>query len=314
MADNRVQIFEVGPRDGLQNESRRVSFEDRLWFMSGLAQAGIRDIEIGAFVRPDRVPQMAETELVFEALNSGKLDLGKAKAWALVPNQKGLDRALQCGARNLAVFTATSETFNERNIGMSVSESLKQISALIPAAKKATRSGIKIRAYVSTAFGCPFEGKISPKKTLKVIEKLAEFGADQISIGDTIGVATPNQVDSLIPAAMKMFGRSQGARHIAVHFHDTRGTALANTLRSLELGVRIVDSSAGGLGGCPFAPGATGNLSTEDLVYMLDGMGMKTGINLQALCNVSLELAKRMKRPLSSRYLQAYVSDCSRAV
>jgi hydroxymethylglutaryl-CoA lyase len=314
MADNRVQIFEVGPRDGLQNESRKVEFEDRLRFISGLAQAGLRDIEIGAFVRPDRVPQMAETERVFEALQSGALDLGKARGWALVPNQKGLERALQCGARNLAVFTASSETFNQRNIGMSVSDSLKQIEALVPEARKSSRGKTLIRAYVSTAFGCPFEGNVPVKKTLKVVERLAKLGVEQISIGDTIGVATPNQVDELVKSAWKILGRRDGVKRLAVHFHDTRGTALANTLRSLELGVRIVDSSAGGLGGCPFAPGATGNLSTEDLVYMLDGMGMKTGVNLQSLCKVSLELAQRMNRPLSSRYLQAFSADCSRAV
>jgi hydroxymethylglutaryl-CoA lyase len=316
MADNRVHVFEVGPRDGLQNESRTVTFEDRLWFISSLVKAGVTDIELGAFVRPDRVPQMAETERVYEALNSGKLELGKARGWSLIPNQKGLERALQCNARNLAVFTATSESFNKRNIGMSVSESLKQISALVPSARKVFKGKIQIRAYVSTAFGCPFEGKISAKKTLKVIENLAELGVDQISIGDTIGVATPNQVDDLIKPALRVFGRSQGRsqgiKRLAVHFHDTRGTALANTLRSLELGVRIVDSSAGGLGGCPFAPGATGNLATEDLVYMLDGMGLKTGIDLQSLCTTSLEMARRMKRPLSSRYLQAFSSECSR--
>jgi isopropylmalate/homocitrate/citramalate synthase len=245
-------------------------------------------------------------------LLSKKLDIGKARGWALVPNLKGLERALQCGARNLAVFTAASDTFNQRNIGMSVSESLAQIAELIPAAREAARGRIQIRGYVSTVFGCPFEGKVSPKKALKVIERLIDLGVDQLSIGDTIGVATPNQMDGIVKPALQMFGRGQGVKRLAVHFHDTRGTALANTLRSLELGVRIVDSSAGGLGGCPFAPGATGNLATEDLVYMLNGMGLRTGINLQSLCNVSLEMARRMKRPLSSRYLQAYSSDCSR--
>jgi hydroxymethylglutaryl-CoA lyase len=314
MADNRVSVFEVGPRDGLQNEPRPISLEDRLWFISRLVQAGVKDVEIGAFVRPDRVPQMADTEQVYEAVNSGSLKLGKARGWALIPNQKGLERAIQCGAKNLAVFTATSESFNQRNIGMSVSDSMKQISALVPAARKSARKGVLIRAYVSTAFGCPFEGKVSPKKTLKVIEGLAKLGVDQISIGDTIGVATPKDVDAVIQPALKLLGRSKGPEQIAVHFHDTRGTALANTLRSLELGVRIVDSSAGGLGGCPFAPGATGNLATEDLVFMLDGMGMKTGIDLQSLCNTSLEMAQRMKRPLSSRYLQAFAAACDRGV
>jgi hydroxymethylglutaryl-CoA lyase len=197
---------------------------------------------------------------------------------------------------------------------MSVSESLKQISTLVPMARQASRKGSLIRAYVSTAFGCPFEGKVPAKKTLKVIESLAKLGVDQISIGDTIGVATPKDVDAVIQPALKLLGRSKGPKQIAVHFHDTRGTALANTLRSLELGVRIIDSSAGGLGGCPFAPGATGNLATEDLVFMLDGMGMKTGIDLQSLCNTSLEMSQRMKRPLSSRYLQAFAAACDRGV
>lgn len=301
MAD-QVQIFEVGPRDGLQNESRMVSLEDKLWFISGLIDAGVRDMEIGAFVRPDRVRQMADTDDIYRKVNSGEFSLGKARAWSLVPNLKGLERAQALKATRLAVFTAASESFTQKNIGMSIDQSLREFKAMIETAPK-----IKFRGYISTAFGCPFEGKIAPAKVLKVIERLARLGVEQISVGDTIGVGTPGQVDKIVKPALKMLG----PKRLAVHFHDTRGTALANTLRSLEHGVRIVDSSAGGLGGCPFAPGATGNLATEDLVYMLDGLGMKSGVRLEKLASVSLEFARRMKRPISSRYLQAYAAACA---
>jgi hydroxymethylglutaryl-CoA lyase len=300
---NAVQIFEVGPRDGLQNESRVVSLEDKLWLISGLVKAGVRDMEIGAFVRPDRVKQMADTDEIYRKIGSGELALGKARAWSLVPNMKGLERARALNANRLAVFTAASESFTKTNIGMSIDQSLAEFKTLIDSAGKK----VKFRGYVSTAFGCPFEGKVAPAKVLKVVERLAKLGVEQVSIGDTIGVGTPGQVDQIIKPALKMLG----PKRVAVHFHDTRGTALANTLRSLEHGVRIVDSSAGGLGGCPFAPGATGNLATEDLVYMLNGTGMKTGIQLEKLAALSLEFARRMKRPISSRYLQAYAAQCS---
>lgn len=298
---SRIRVFEVGARDGLQNEPNLVPLKDKLWLISGLVAAGVTDLEIGAFVRPDRVRQMADTDQIYQKINSGELKLGKAKGWSLVPNMKGLERARALGAKNLALFTAATESFNQRNIGMSIEQSLKGFEEVIRAGK-----GIKFRGYVSTAFGCPFEGKVAPKKALKVIERLADLGVEQVSIGDTIGVGTPNQVDQIIKPALKMLG----AKKVAVHFHDTRGTALANALRSIELGVTTIDSSAGGLGGCPFAPGATGNLATEDLVYMLDGLGLKSGIDLQKLAATSLELAQRMKRTISSRYLQAYAAQC----
>jgi hydroxymethylglutaryl-CoA lyase len=221
----------------------------------------------------------------------------------LVPNAQGLARARAAGLGHFAVFTAASETFNQHNIGMSIRESLAEISEIVKESPKKTH----FRAYVSTAFGCPFEGGIAPRKVLKITEALAELGIGQISLGDTIGVATPNQVLHVVGPALKMLG----ARGVAVHFHDTRGLALANTLRSIELGVTTIDSSAGGLGGCPFAPGATGNLATEDLVYMLEGLGARTGIDLDRLCQTSLGMAKRMGRPLSSRYLQSFAARCS---
>ena len=303
MPSNVVNIFEVGVRDGLQNESQPVSLADKMWLATGLAAAGVKDLELGAFVRPDKVPQMADTDLLYAAYRNGDLKLGSTRAWALVPNEKGLERAIAAGAKNIAVFTAATESFAKKNIGMSIDESLTEFAKVIKGAKK---HGIKVRGYVSTVFGCPFEGAVAPKKALKVIERLADLGVVQVSIGDTIGVATPKNVDLIVKPALRMLGKNQ----VAVHFHDTRGTALANTLRSLELGVRTIDSSAGGLGGCPFAPGATGNLATEDLIYMLDGLGMKSGIHLKSLCALSLEFSKRIKRPISSRYLQAFASSC----
>lgn len=296
-----VTIFDVGPRDGLQNESRPVSFAQKLTLARGLIDAGVRDLELGAFVRPDRVPQMADTDKIYAAIRAGKLKLGGARAWTLVPNRKGMERALAAGATHVAIFTAATESFTQRNIGMSIRESIAEFKEVVAMARE---QGVKVRGYVSTAFGCPFEGKVAPSKPLKVVESLARIGVHEVSIGDTIGVGTPNQVDQIIAPAL----RSHGVAGIAVHFHDTRGTALANTLRAFELGVRVIDASAGGLGGCPFAPGATGNLATEDLVYMLNGMGVRTGIDLDKLCKTSLKLARAMGRPLSSRYLQAYVN------
>jgi hydroxymethylglutaryl-CoA lyase len=300
---SKVRVFDVGPRDGLQNEPGKITLKDKLGLVTGLIEAGVADLELGAFVRPDRVPQMADTDQIYAAIRSGKLALGRTRAWSLVPNRKGMERAIAAGATHVAVFTAATESFTERNIGMSISESLVEFKEVLALARA---HSIQVRGYVSTAFGCPFEGKVSPKKALKVIDAVAALGVDQISIGDTIGVATPNQVNEVIAPALN----SHGGDRVAVHFHDTRGTALANALRALEIGTLIFDASAGGLGGCPFAPGATGNLATEDLVYMLDGMGVPTGINLTKLSDTSLRLARAMGRSLSSRYLQAYSKTC----
>jgi hydroxymethylglutaryl-CoA lyase len=303
----KVAIFEVGVRDGLQNESRSVSTSLKTKFIRDLVAAGVSDIELGAFVRADKVPQMSDTDVLYQQIRAKKLKLGRTRAWALVPNRRGLERALEAGVFRIAVFTAATDGFTKKNIGMSVAESLIEYREVIREAKKVSRK-IEVRGYVSTAFGCPYEGKVSPKKALAVAEKLAEIGADQISIGDTIGVATPRSVDAVMKPALLILGE----RYVAAHFHDTRGTALANALRSLELGVRTLDSSAGGLGGCPYAPGATGNLATEDLLYMLAGMGFSTGIHLPKLCDASLKLARAIRRPLTSRYLSAYASRTSK--
>ncbi len=298
MANNFVHVFEVGPRDGLQNEPELVSISNKAKFIQDLISAGIKDIEVGAFVRPDKVPQMADTERLFL---HPKLKNAAARRWALVPNLKGMERAIRVGAHRIALFTAATEGFSKKNIGMSIRESLHEFQRIVELGKQAFGSRLEVRGYVSTAFGCPFEGKVAPSKALRVIAQLQKLGVDQVSIGDTIGVATPNQVNSIIQPALKMLGSGR----VAVHLHDTRGTALANTLRALELGVRIVDSSAGGLGGCPFAPGASGNLATEDLVYMLHGMGMKTGIDLDKLCKASRTLSKKTRLHLASRFLMA---------
>jgi hydroxymethylglutaryl-CoA lyase len=295
-----VSVFDVGPRDGLQNEKRAVTLAQKLALVRGLVAAGVRDLELGAFVRADRVPQMADTDKIYRAMASRKLAMGKTRAWSLVPNRKGMERALAAGATHVAVFTAATDSFTRRNIGMTIEQSLVEFAHV---AAMARDRGVRVRGYVSTAFGCPFEGKVAPAKPLRVIDRLLGLGVDQVSVGDTIGVATPNQVDDVMGPAIRAYGPDR----LAVHFHDTRGTALANTLRALELGIRTVDASAGGLGGCPFAPGAAGNLATEDLVYMLDGMGIKTGIHLELLCRTSARLARAMKRPITSRYLQAYL-------
>ena len=303
MIAKSVTIFEVGPRDGLQNEPGMVSTQAKERLVRGLLGAGLKQIEVGAFVREDKVPQMADTSDLIKKLSDV---VAPVQLWSLVPNRKGLERALGAGARNLAIFTAATDGFATRNIGMTVDESFEEFKAVIAEAKRASKK-IKFRGYVSTAFGCPFEGKVAAKKALKVVERLAKLGVDQISIGDTIGVGTPNQVTDIVKPALKILG----ARKLALHFHDTRGTALANALRALELGVTTLDASAGGLGGCPFAPGATGNLATEDLVYMLDGLGVKTGVDLNKLSEASLALAREMKRSLSSRYLAAYAASHS---
>ncbi len=299
----RIEIFEVGVRDGLQNESRPVRTGDKIRLAQGLIDAGIRRLELGAFVRSDRVPQMADTEKVYAAIQSGKLNLGRARAYALVPNMHGMERAIASGAKGIAVFTAATESFAKKNIGMSINESLSVFKEIVQEAK---RVKIEVRGYVSTAFACPFEGRVAPKKAIDVVMRLAALGIPEISVGDTIGVATPKGVYEVLGTLVKKAGRKT---RIAAHFHDTRGTALANALAALEVGIEIFDSSAGGLGGCPFAPGATGNLATEDLVYMMEGMGIKTGVNLEKLAATSLAFNRILGRPISSRYLQAYASS-----
>jgi hydroxymethylglutaryl-CoA lyase len=289
-----VTVVEVGPRDGLQNEPVPVSVEDRVEFCVSLIAAGLTVVEVGAFVSPRWVPQMAGSEEVLRRLEAGP----GVRLPVLVPNRKGFEGARAAGARAIAVFTAASETFNQRNTNATIDESFERFSQFLPEARC---DGLWVRGYVSTSFGCPYEGPVDPVRVVEVTRRLVESGCDEVSIGDTIGVAVPTQVSDLVGR----LGDVIDVQRLAVHLHDTRGTALANVLAALQEGVAVVDSSAGGLGGCPYAPGAAGNLATEDLVYMLAGMGITTGIDVDAVAEASRTLAERLRRPLGSRYVAA---------
>jgi isopropylmalate/homocitrate/citramalate synthase len=291
----RVFVYEVGPRDGLQNEPETVPVDARVAFVDRLTDAGLPAIEVGSFVSPKAIPQLADTEEVFRRVHR----VSGVRYPVLVPNEKGLDRALEAGALEIAVFTAASETFNRHNIHAGVDESIERFR---PVVARARREKIRVRAYVSTAFGCPYEGEVSPEAVREVVHKLLDLSVDEISVGDTIGVATPANVYSVIESLYES-GISRGI--LALHFHDTRGTALANVFAGLECGITTFDSSAGGLGGCPYAPGASGNLATEDLLYMLEGLGITTGVSLPKVVEASRELSKTLGRRLPGRYLAA---------
>jgi len=290
----RVTVVEVGPRDGLQNEPVAVSTEAKIAFVQGLASAGLPVVEIAAFVRPDRVPQMADAAQVARGLRRRP----GVRYTALVPNIRGLTAAREAGLTEVAIFAAASETFSRRNINQSIDESLATYGEVIGAARDA---GIRVRAYLSTAFGCPFEGAVQVSRVAELTARLLELGAFEVAVSDTIGVATPRQVFDTLDAVLTRVPIAS----VALHFHDTRGTALANVLAALEVGVAIFDSSAGGLGGCPFAPGAAGNLATEDLIYMLDGLGVETGVDVEAVRAASREIGRVLNRPLASRYAAA---------
>jgi isopropylmalate/homocitrate/citramalate synthase len=295
----RVRVVEVGPRDGLQNEPVVLPVDVKVEFIRRLAASGLPMIEAGAFVRPDRVPQMADTDEVLRRLQSlaGPILPGPVLT-ALVPNRRGMERALACGLREVAVFTAASESFARRNINSSIAESLAAFGEVL---RLANEHGARVRGYISTAWWCPYEGRVSPEAVRRVALGLMELGCCEIALGDTIGAATPEDVSALIA----QIAQDVPVASIGVHFHDTRGTALANVLTALLCGITSVDSSAGGLGGCPYAPGASGNLATEDLLYMLHGMGIETGVNLDAVAEASRALAPALGHPLPSRYLQA---------
>ena len=303
IAVDTVKIVEVGPRDGLQNEKVTVPADAKVAFITALGDAGLRTIEAGAFVSPKWVPQMADTGEVYANIPK---DPG-VEYPVLVPNMKGLDRALEAGVTSMAIFTAASETFNKRNINMSIDESFENYA---PVAARAREHGVRVRGYVSTAFGCPYEGDVAPEKVLEVCARLLDLGCYEVSVGDTIGVGTPMQVQGVIGMLLQVIP----AKRLAMHFHDTRGTALANTLAALEMGIATFDASAGGLGGCPYAPGASGNLATEDLVYMLDGMAIESGVDLNRLVAASSIIAPYLDHPLPGRYLQACTKANAKSV
>jgi hydroxymethylglutaryl-CoA lyase len=292
-----VRVVEVGPRDGLQNEKAVIPTGQKIQFIHMLAGAGLPVVEATSFVSPRAIPQLSDASEVMAGL-TGRPSTSYP---VLVPNLKGMERALASGVRAIALFTAASESFTRHNINATIAESLANFRPVVALAQQ---EEVTVRGYISTAFGCPYEGKVEPRQVLNVAQALLEMGIDELSLGDTIGVATPNQVVDVISLLV-----NDGAipvEQVAVHFHDTRGTALANVLTALQLGISIVDSSAGGLGGCPYAPGAAGNLATEDLLYMLHGMGIHTGVDLDKVVEATSFIAPLLGHaPISKYYLAA---------
>ncbi|HET9392032.1 MAG TPA: hydroxymethylglutaryl-CoA lyase [Candidatus Rubrimentiphilum sp.] len=289
-----VRVCEMGPRDGLQNEDEIISTEDKVRYIDLLSETGLTLIEATSFVSPKAIPQLADATEVFTRIHKRP----GVRYPVLTPNVRGLERAKEAGANAIAVFTAASEAFTKRNINMTIDESLETFRDVVRNAKE---NDFWVRGYVSTAFGSPFGDKVVPSMVVDVTLKLFEMGCDEVSIGDTIGVGVPSQVDELVPLLL----RETTTEKIALHFHDTRGTALANVYAALQHGIAIFDSSSGGLGGCPYAPGATGNLGTEDLLYMLHGMGIKTGVNLDKVRAASRFIAGVVGHDLTSKAFQA---------
>lgn len=297
MAVKKITIVEMGLRDGLQNEKIILDVPSRLELLKKLLEAGSRRIELGAFVSPEWVPQMAGTaEMVRAALQLRKNnEIPRGTEFSvLVPNEKGMEAALESGIKEIAVFAAASESFSKKNINCSIEESFERFGPVMKLAKK---NKIKVRGYLSACFGCPFEGKVAEAKVVQLAKRLYALGCYEISIGDTIGVANPAQVESLFRKLKKVIPVAK----LAAHFHDTRGQALANILVAYQLGVRVFDSSVGGLGGCPYAPGAAGNVSTEDVVYMFQGMGVKTGIDLPKMVAMNPWVTEKIKHPLPTK-------------
>ena len=290
----RVQLVEVGPRDGLQNEPAHVSTTEKIAFVNRLADAGHSRIEVSAFVSPKWVPQMADATEVFAGLTRKP----GVRYSALVPNLKGLERARAANVDEVAIFPAASETFSTRNINQTIGEAMAAAKEVCGAARAA---GLRVRGYLSTVFGCPFEGDVPVARVVELTARLLDMGAFEVSLSDTIGIAHPRQVSDVLNEVTKRVPVGS----LALHFHDTRGTALVNVYAGLEAGVTTYDASAGGLGGCPYAPGATGNAATEDVVYMLDGLGIATGVALAGVINASRGIEPHIGHPLPSRVYRA---------
>lgn len=291
---NQVSIVEMGMRDGLQNEAVTLSTETRIEFAEKLLAAGIRRLEIGAFVSPKWVPQMNGSDFIVHQLYRKYQKNKKVQFSTLVPNEKGMSDAMKTPITEVALFAACSESFSKKNINCSIDESFERFKSVVQLAKK---NKIKVRGYLSVCFGCPFEGAVSEKKVVELAKKFHQMGCYEISIGDTIGVATSGQVESLFKKLKKVIP----VKKLAGHFHDTRGQALANILSAYRLGVRVFDTSLGGLGGCPYAPGATGNVATEDVVFMFEGMNVETGISLPELIQINPWISEKVQHPLPSR-------------
>ena len=296
-----ARIVEVGPRDGLQNEKAQVPTETKVALVDALSEAGYDEIEVSAFVSPKRIPQLADAEAVFQGIRRREGIVYSA----LVPNDEGLDRALKARVGKIAVFTAASETFNRKNINAGIAESIARFAPVVPRAQAA---GLHVRGYVSTAFWCPYEGKIEPPAVVDVVRRLLDLGVDEISIGDTIGKAVPQEVHDLLDLLLDALAQDR----IAMHFHDTYGTAVANALAAYERGISIFDASVGGVGGCPFAPGAAGNVATEDLAWALTRSGASLGLDLKRVSAASDLLATALGRSLRSRVRDALSSEKER--
>jgi len=294
----RVTIVEVGPRDGLQNEAATVSTADKIAFVDMLSAAGLPVIEVSAFVSPKWVPQMADAAEVVAGITRAP----GIRYTALVPNLAGLDRASAAGVTEVAVFAASTDTFSRKNINQSIDESLASYKQVCD---RALAAGLRVRGYLSTAFGCPFEGDVAPDRVADVAARLLGLGVFEVAVSDTIGIAHPGQVPRVLDAVLARVPVHQ----VALHFHDTRGTALANVLASLPYGIGTFDAAAGGLGGCPYAPGAAGNVATDDLIYMLDGLGIVTGVSLAAVSAASAFIGSKIDHRLPSRYAQAMAAS-----
>lgn len=298
-----IRIFEVGPRDGLQNEMKPLNLDQKLNLIEGLAAAGLKDIEVGAFVRPDRVPQMAGTEEIYRSNRFRELQKKHPDVtfWSLVPNEKGLDRAADCGAKNIAVFGGATETFVQKNIGMSIDQSIQVFGAVV---KKAREMQFRIRGYISVCWICPYEGEVKPESVVRIAKPMLDMGIENVSLGDTIGRAHPQRVEELLQRIESV----APADRFGLHFHDTYGMALANIDRAIALGYELFDSSIGGLGGCPYAPGASGNVATEDVCTLLQGYDNAQLPDIQRLLDTASLAQEIIGRPLPSKRLAAYLS------
>ncbi|MCH9684383.1 MAG: hydroxymethylglutaryl-CoA lyase [Deltaproteobacteria bacterium] len=297
-----MSIYEVGPRDGLQNEKQILPTERKLEMVEGLIDSGLKRVEITSFVNPRWIPAMADH---MEVASRVKRPQG-VQLSALVPNMRGLDGATRAGMEEVAVFMAASETHNRKNINKSTEDALRTYQGVVG---EALSRGMKVRGYISCVYGCPYEGTVELDEVLRVCHAMRQMGVYELSLGDTIGVGTPRQVEYIFRGLMRS---GIDLDNVAVHFHDTRGTALANITVALQFGIGTIDSAVGGLGGCPYAPGASGNVSTEDVVYMLHGMGVDTGVDLDKLVAISARLGGQLARELPSKYLKAHLGHCAR--
>jgi hydroxymethylglutaryl-CoA lyase len=295
-------IYEVGPRDGLQNEARPVPTPEKIRFIDSLVASGIRNIEITSFVSAKWIPQLADSAEVARGVHR----VPGVRMSALVPNKRGLETAMAAGMKEIALFISVSETHNKKNVNKTIADTIAAFEEVVPVA---AAGGVAVRAYLSTVFGCPYEGDVDPEAVVALTGRLRDLGVYQISISDTIGVANPQQVEDVLSRVLA----KHPASSLAVHFHDTQGTALANCVVALTLGITTIDAAAGGLGGCPYAPGASGNLATEDVVAMLHGMGVKTGIDLDKLTEASRTAATFVGHELPSKYLKAHIGKQARA-